>query len=162
MATHGSRGDLSAEDGLAAGAVAGLVMSAWETGTDVLLGRGAWRAPELIATILLGPHGYDGGRRFEGAAAVGIALHEATSAGMGLVYVPLVRHSVLGRRPVVTAVGYAVASWAAYQYGIMPRLAPVMDRHVAPLGLAIAHVVFGLALGAYPVWVATWRDRSAR
>ncbi len=147
---------------VAGGAVAGLVMSAWKMGTDVLRGRGLWGAPELIATIPLGPSAYDGGHRFRpGPVLAGLVLHEATSAGMGLAYVPLVRHPVLGRRPIATAVGYALASWAAYQYGIMPRLAPVMDRHVVPVGMAAAHVVFGLALGAYAAWAATWRDRSA-
>lgn len=151
-----SEGDIrfSATNGLAGGAVAGLVMSAWKMGTDAVRGRGLWGAPELIATIPLGPSAYDGGHRFRlGPAVVGLALHEATSAAMGLAYVPLVRYPLLGRRPVVTAVGYALASWAVYQYGIMPWLAPVMDRHVSPVGLAIAHVVFGLALGGYVVRV---------
>ncbi len=153
---------LSATNGLAGGAVAGLVMSGWKMGTDVVRGRGLWGAPELIATIPLGPSAYDGGHRFRlGPVSAGLVLHEATSAGMGLVYVPLARHPVLGRRPVVTAVGYALASWAAYQYGIMPWLAPVMDRHVSPVGLAIAHVVFGLALGGYAVQLAAGRPAAS-
>ncbi len=159
-----SEGDIrfSATNGLAGGAVAGLVMSAWKMGTDVVRGRGLWGAPELIATIPLGPSAYDGGHRFRlGPAVVGLALHEATSAAMGLAYVPLVRYPVLARRPVVTAVGYALVSWAAYQYGIMPSLAPVMDRHVSPVGLAIAHVVFGLVLGGYAGQVMAGRPAAS-
>lgn len=150
---------LSATDGLVAGTVAGLVMSGWKMGSDALRGRGLWGAPELIATIPLGPSAYHGGQRFRpGAVLAGLALHEATSAGMGLAYVPLAWHPVLGRRPVVTAVGYALASWAAYQYGVMPWLAPVMDRHVSPVGMAVAHVVFGLALGGYATRIAVSRS----
>ncbi len=149
---------LSVADGFVAGTVAGLVMSAWKMGSDLLRGRGLWGAPELIAAIPLGPRAYDGGRRFRpGPVLAGLALHEATSAAMGPAYVPLARYPVLGRRPVATAVAYALASWAAYQYGVMPRLAPVMDRHVSPIGLAVAHVVFGLALGGYAVRATTGR-----
>ncbi len=116
----------------------------------------------MIATIPLGPRAYAGGHGFRPALVIaGLVLHEATSAAMGLVYVPLARHPVLGRRPMVTAVGYALASWAAYQYGIMPWLAPVMDRHVSPVGLAIAHVVFGLALGGYTVQVTASRPAAS-
>ncbi len=108
------------------------------------------------------PSAYDGGHRFRfGPAVVGLALHEATSAAMGLAYVPLVRYPVLARRPVVTAVGYALVSWAAYQYGIMPSLAPVMDRHVSPVGLAIAHVAFGLVLGGYAGQVMAGRSAAS-
>ncbi len=153
---------LDAAGGLAAGAVAGLVMSAWKMGLGALQGAGLWAAPQLIATILLGPGAYDGGQHFRLVPVlVGLALHEATSAAMGLVYVPLARHPILGRRPLATAVAYALASWAAYQYGVMPWLAPVMARHVSAPGLAIAHVVFGLALGGVGVWLAR-RGRRER
>jgi len=46
---------LSGTAGLAAGALAGLVMSAWKMGLDALQGAGVWGGPQLIATILLGP-----------------------------------------------------------------------------------------------------------
>ncbi len=129
-------------------------MSAWKMGADLVAGNGLWTAPQLIATILLGPSAYDGGERFRLApVAVGLGLHELTSAGMGLVYVPLLRHPALGRWPVVTAVVYALISWAVYQVAIMPWLAPVMKRESSALGLAVAHVVLGVALGL----VVTWR-----
>ncbi len=148
--TRSTNRGLTLRDGLVAGTIAGLVMSAWKMSTDALLGRGAWRAPELIATIVLGPAAYDGGDRFRpGPTVAGLALHEATSAAMGLLYVPLVRHPALAHRPVVTAVGYALISWLVYQYAIMPWLAPVMARQSSPAGLAVAHIVFGLALGGY-------------
>lgn len=153
---------LDVTGGLVAGAGAGLVMSAWKMGLGALQGAGLWGAPQLIATILLGPGAYDGGHHFRLVPVlVGLALHEATSAAMGLVYVPLARHPILGRRPFATAVAYALASWAIYQYGVMPWLAPVMARHVSAPGMAIAHVVFGLALGGMGVWLAR-RSRRER
>ncbi len=153
---------LDATGGLVAGAVAGLVMSAWKMGLDALQGAGVWGGPQLIATILLGPSTYDGGHHFTLVPVlVGLALHEATSAALGLVYVPLARHPILGRHPLATAVAYALASWVIYQYGVMPWLAPVMARHVSAPGMAIAHVVFGLALGGMGVWLAR-RSRRER
>lgn len=50
------------------------------------------------------------------------------------------------------------SSHGYWQYWLMPRLAPVMERHTSPKGLAIAHVVFGAALGL----MATGCQRSRR
>jgi hypothetical protein len=46
-------------------------------------------------------------------------------------------------------IGYALLNWAAYQWLIMPRLAPVRNEKTGAVSLAIAHVVFGLAFAAW-------------
>jgi hypothetical protein len=66
---------------------------------------------------------------------------------------PLVRRPALGRHPLATAVAYALAGWAVYQYAMMPWLAPAMAAHTPAPGLALAHVVFGLALGTGAAWL---------
>jgi hypothetical protein len=138
--------------GASAGVVAGLVMTVWKMAEAWLAGAGAFRPPNLIATIVLGPSANTGS--FAAVPfLVGMALHLLASIAMGVVYAAgsrRVRH--LGRATeLVAIVAYALLSWAAYQYLIMPWLAPTMDANVSPVSLAVAHVVFALAFAAY--WI---------
>ncbi len=142
-------------EGTIAGIFAGIVMSIWKMGQTAIQGKGLWRPPNLIATI---PLGKDADRT--GFAPLpflaGMALHLATSAGMGWLYAAFI-HSLLGRpdgRGLITwAVAYALLSWAIYQYLVMPWLAPIMDRNTSPFWLAIAHAVYGLAFAGWILMV---------
>ncbi len=142
-------------EGMTAGLFAGIVMSLWKMGQAAIQGKGLWRPPNLIATIMLGKDA----NQTDFAPVpflAGMALHAATSAGMGWIYAALV-HPVLGRPGgwglILAAVGYALLSWAIYQYLIMPWLAPIMDRNTSPFWLAIAHVVYGLAFAGWILMV---------
>lgn len=134
-----------------AGLLAGLVMTVWKMGEATLAGADAWRPPNLISTIVLGPSANTGSFQ-AGPFAVGMTLHVLASIAMGVAYVALLG-PVMVRRTVVAElaaiVAYALASWAVYQWLIMPWLAPTMDAHVSPLSLAVAHVVFALAFAAW-------------
>jgi hypothetical protein len=159
--THGGL-PLTVGQGVVAGLLAGLVMSIWEMSSAMLLGAGLWKAPLLIATIVLGPQVYDGGRQFAvGPVMLGLLLHELASAGMGLAYVPLVHIPLLGRHPIITAVLYAFVSWIVAQYALIPWLSPTMAQHTPPLQLAIAHIVFGVVLGLSVVWTVQHQRRRA-
>ncbi len=138
-------------EGTVAGIVAGIVMSIWKMGQTAVQGKGLWRPPNLFGTILLGK---DADRTDFAPVPflAGMALHVATSAGMGWIYAALA-HPLLGRPGglglVLASVAYALLSWAIYQYLIMPWLAPIMDRNTSPFWLAVAHVVYGLAFAGW-------------
>jgi hypothetical protein len=149
------------QGGASAGVVAGLVMTVWKMAEAWLTGAGAFRPPNLISTIVLGPSANTGA--FAAIPfVVGMALHILASIGMGVLYAAgsaRLRHL----RPVTELVAinaYALLSWAAYQSLIMPWLAPTMDAHVSPLSLAVAHVVFAVAFAAY--WIPTKTRRTSR
>lgn len=134
-------------DATIAGLVAGAVMSVWKMGEAALTGKGLWRPPNLIASIVLGEHA-DTGRFLASAFTIGMTLHALASALMGgfygLVIAPHV-HAWPTPAQTLLILGYALLNWAAYQYLIMPWLAPIMNRHSRPLSLAVAHLVWGLA-----------------
>ena len=142
-------------EGTVAGIVAGIVMSLWKMGQTAVQGKGLWRPPNLIGTILLGK---DADRTDFAPVPflAGMALHAVTSAGMGWIYAALV-HPLLGRPGGLglglAAIAYALLSWAIYQYLIMPWLAPIMDRNASPFWLAVAHVVYGLAFAGWILMV---------
>lgn len=144
--------------GSVAGVVAGLVMTVWKMAEAGLAGVGVWRPPNLIATIVLGASANTGD--FAPAAfAVGMTLHVLTSVGMGVVYAALAARLLPDLAPateVAVIVGYALLSWATYQWLVMPWLAPTMDENVSPTSMAIAHVVFALGFAAW--WIPRTRS----
>jgi hypothetical protein len=142
----------------AAGVTAGLVMTVWKMAEAAVAGAGAWRPPNLIATIVLGPSANVG--TFDAAAlAVGMILHLLTSIAMGLVYAAIACR-LLPRLPaaaeLAAVVAYALLSWAVYQWLVMPWLAPTMNAHTSAVSLAVAHVVFALGFAGW------WIPRTAR
>jgi hypothetical protein len=145
-------------EGVAAGVVGGLVMTVWKMGEAAIAGAGAWRPPNLIATIALGPSANLD--TFDAAAfAVGMTLHLLASIAMGLVYAAIAGR-LLPRLPpaaeLAAVIAYALLSWAVYQWLIMPWLAPTMNENTSPASLAVAHVVFALGFAAW------WVPRTSR
>jgi hypothetical protein len=137
------------QPGASAGVVAGLVMTVWKMAEAWVTGVGAFRPPNLISTIVLGPSA-NAGSFAAIPFLVGMALHILASIAMGVVYAAGSAR-VRQLRPateLAAIVVYALLSWAAYQYLIMPSLAPTMNAHVSPVSLAVAHVVFALAFAA--------------
>jgi hypothetical protein len=143
---------------MAAGVVAGLVMTVWKMAEAAIAGAGAWRPPNLIATIVLGPSANAG--TFDIAAfAVGMALHLLTSIAMGLVYAAIANRLLPRLSAAVelaAIIAYALLSWAVYQWLVMPWLAPTMDENTSAVSLAVAHVVFALGFASW------WIPRTPR
>jgi hypothetical protein len=143
---------------MAAGVVAGLVMTAWKMTEAAIAGAGAWRPPNLIATIALGPSVNTG--TFDAAAfSVGMALHLLASIAMGLVYAGVASRllpQMSAAAELACVIAYALLSWAVYQWLVMPWLAPTMDAQTSAASLAVAHVVFALGFAAW------WIPRTAR
>jgi hypothetical protein len=147
--------------GAVAGLVAGLVMTVWKMAEAAISGVGIWRPPNLIATIVLGPSANSGAFQYL-PFAVGMLLHVLTSIAMGVVYAALAARFLPRMAPAPefgVIIGYALLNWAAYQWLIMPWLAPVMDANVSPTSLAIAHVVFALGFAAW--WIPRTRRSRA-
>lgn len=145
-------------EGVAAGVVGGLVMTVWKMAEAAIAGAGAWRPPNLIATIALGPSANVG--TFDAAAfAVGMALHLLASIAMGLVYAAIAGRllpRLSAAAELAAVIAYALLSWAVYQWLVMPWLAPTMDENTSAVSLAVAHVVFALGFAAW------WIPRTAR
>lgn len=134
-----------------AGLVAGAVMSVGKMLEAALKGKGFWRPPNLIASILLGQRA-DTGRFLLDGFLVGMVLHALASAFMGWLYgVAIAEHVDQWPTPfeVVLILGYALVHWASYQYLVMPWLAPVMNRNSSAASLAVAHLVWGLTFAAW-------------
>ncbi len=135
-------------------------MTVWKMAEAAITGVGVWRPPNLIATIVLGPSANTGD--FSATAfAAGMLLHVLTSIAMGLGYAWLAARVLPRLKPwpeLGAIVVYALLSWAAYQWLIMPWIAPTMDENVAPSSLAIAHVVLALGFAAW--WIPRTRDRE--
>jgi hypothetical protein len=134
-----------------AGLVAGAVMSIEKMLEATLKGKGFWRPPNLIASIILGQRA-DTGRFLLDGFLIGMALHALASAFMGWLYGVAIAEHVDQWPPVLELLlilGYALVHWASYQYLIMPWLAPVMNRSSSAVSLAVAHVVWALAFAAW-------------
>jgi hypothetical protein len=134
-----------------AGLVAGAVMSVEKMIEAALRGKGFWRPPNLIASILLEPRA-DTGRFLLDGFLIGMALHTLASAFMGWLYGVAIAEHVDQWPPALEALlilGYALVHWASYQYLIMPWLAPVMNRGSSAVSLAAAHLVWG---GVFAWW----------
>ena len=131
-------------DATVAGLVGGLIMSVWKMAEAGLRGRGIWRPPNLIATIVLGDR-TDTGRFSAVGFTIGMVLHMLVSALMGWFYGIVIAGAVQDWAVVAriaTIATYALISWAVYQWLIMPRLAPTMDRETSAPSLAVAHLVW--------------------
>jgi hypothetical protein len=140
-----------------AGLVAGAVMSVEKMLEAALKGKGFWRPPNLIASILLGQRA-DTGRFLLDGFLIGMALHALASAFMGWLYGIAIAEHVDQRSTlleVLLILGYALVHWATWQYLIMPWLAPVMNRSSSPLSLAVAHLVWGGAFAWWYLFVAS-------
>jgi hypothetical protein len=140
-----------------AGLVAGAVMSIEKMLEATFKGKGFWRPPNLIASIVLGQRA-DTGRFLLDGFLVGMALHALASAFMGWLYgVAIAEHVDQWPAPLETLLilGYALVHWASYQYLIMPWLAPAMNRNSSPLSLAVAHLIWGGAFAGWYLLVAS-------
>lgn len=143
--------------GILAGLLAGLVMSIFKMVTDFLRGAGLWLAPQMIATILLGPDAVvDGNQLALMPVAVGFLLHFATSAVMGSYFFLFLNFPLIARYPVWWGVAYGFVAWLVAQYWLLPPLSETMIRNTPPFQLMVAHLIFGWVLGLY----AGWRQKS--
>jgi hypothetical protein len=130
---------------IAAGTVAGVVMAMFMMTWMALHGESIWTNPNLIAVMWVGRDAALGG--LSGATALGFATHLATSALMGLIALPFIG-GLSPARTMLAALAYALASYPFAFAFIMSWANPLMVERTAPVPMTLAHMVFGVVLGA--------------
>jgi hypothetical protein len=124
----------------------------------VLNGRDIFEAARLIATVVYGPDAA------EGAAPIliGTVVHLATGAIFGAIFACLMPCLPRGFM-IVAALMYALGVWLMSSFVILPIVAPPMIAADANKSiLLIAHVVYGIVLGAAGgTYQLLWRLPSA-
>ncbi len=143
--------------GVAAGAVAGFVMSAFMMLLATFRSRSVWTMPNLIAAMWMGPEVSDG--RLTAATLVGFTTHMATSALMGLVALPFIA-GLPRRRTMLASLSYAVASYPVVFAVVLSWTNPVMVARAGLASMTAAHAVFGLVMGA--VYLGILERRGGR
>ncbi len=131
--------------GVVAGLVAGAVMALFMMGWMVASGKSAWTNPNLIAMMWVGREAALGG--FSSATLLGFATHMATSALMGVIALPFIR-DLPPARTVLAAFAYALASYPFAFALVMTWANPLMVERTDLVPMALAHMVFGVVLGA--------------
>ncbi len=131
--------------GATAGFIAGLVMAMAMMAYMYLTGRSVWTNPNLIAAMWFGD-GVAGGS-LSTATIVGFLTHGATSGLMGIVAVPFIRDLSL-RRTILVSIAYAVGSYPFVFAFILTRANPLMVERSELVPMTVAHILFGIVLGA--------------
>lgn len=146
--------------GVEAGVVAGAVMLAYLMVDAVLRGAGAWSVINLFASNFYG--GSALGRGFRGATVAGLAWHFSLSGLLGLAISPALWPFL--RRPVRCALVGALLAVIWY-FGVVrplwPQWNPLADRYHPFPGLLFGHLLFGVAMGIYPRFLADLADTPA-
>lgn len=128
-----------------AGTAAGLVMAMAMMGWMVATGRSPWTNPNLIAAMWLGDGAANGALGLP--TLVGFATHQATSALMGVVAVPLIRDLPPARKRMVS-VAYAVASYPLVFALVLSWANPLMVAETSLVPMTLAHGLFGVVMAA--------------
>lgn len=154
-----SVGRLAAElsgAGLASGLLAGVAMALVWTLASAIGGGGFWTPLRAMAATVRGAGALEGGA---GAALGGFGLHLAISAVLGLAFTLLLPRRAGTPVAALAGVVFAGAIWAAATFLALPLFNATLHRRVdaLPVPWVLAHVAFGLALGAVPAI----RDRFA-
>ncbi|MBI4200808.1 MAG: hypothetical protein HY531_00790 [Chloroflexi bacterium] len=141
--------------GIAAGVIAGMVMAMFVMVVTVVSGHGLFAVPEMIGQTFL--------RDRQGPVVVllGIMGHMMNSAVFGLVW-GLV-WSKVAKTGVVAVLGgmvYGILIWLVMTYGVVRALDSAVPGPISPVLWILAHVMFGLALGLWPIF-ASQRFRAA-
>jgi hypothetical protein len=128
-----------------AGALAGLVMAMLMMAYMGLIGQSIWTNPNLIAVMWLGEGVATGA--FGVPTLVGFATHMAASMLMGIIAIPFVAE-LPGRRTMLAAVSYALASYPVAIASVMSWANPLFVARSDVVAMTIAHAVFGVVFGA--------------
>lgn len=129
-----------------AGLLAGMMMSMAMMAASMIQGDSPWTLPDLISAMWLGPHAADGTLGF--ATLAGFATHEATSALMGVVAIPFVRH-LRGTQLALVAMAYALASYPLVFSTVLAWANPLMFRQAGMLKMTAGHLLFGLLFAGF-------------
>ncbi len=139
--------------GIYGGLLGGLPMIPVALAYGVMSGHGIWYPVNLVAATLI--------RSWQQATPeqlaqfsivgllVGLAIHLAMSAGLGLIFAILL--PTLPGQPLYWAFLVGPILWFGAVYAGLPVLNPVMARYIDLPSFALANILYSLVLG---VWVA--------
>ena len=139
--------------GVETGVVAGAVMLAYLMLDAMLRGVGVWSAVNLFASNFYGTAAL--GSTFRSTTVAGLAWHFSLSGVLGLAISPALW--LFAQRPTRCALlGLVLA--VSWYYGVVrllwPQWNPLAGRYQPFPGLLFGHLIFGLAMGSYPKFVA--------
>lgn len=147
--------------GLEAGIVAGSVMLVYLMLDAVLRGWGPWSVVNLFASNSYGSAAL--GSAFRRTSIVGLAWYFFTSGLLGLA-ISLVLKPFL-RRPTRCALVGAVTAVGWYYWGarmLWPLWNPLAGRYQPFPALLIGYLIFGIAMGSYPRFLAQLEEGTRR
>lgn len=144
--------------GIVAGLIAGIVMAMLVMIVTAVSGMGLFAAPEMIGqTFMKGQTG-------PGVVILGLMGHMMNSAIFGVIW-GLVWKGVAkgGWTSVVSGMVYGVLIWLVMTYGVARVLGSPIPGPLPGATWFIAHLMFGLVLGLWPVVQAdTFAPAGAR
>lgn len=151
--THGHAwSDVHAWAGALTGVMASLIMGAVAMVATLVQGRGLFFVPEKIATLVLSDA--DAATAF--GIVTGLGIHVLLGAIFGVIFAALYI-LLTGRYEVVSAVGlgvlFGLALWALNFLIIGPAVGAQLTASLGGGEAVLTHVVFGLALGLYPLLI---------
>jgi len=156
--TSGAKPLWRALAGVQAGVVAGVVMLVYLALDARLRDSSVWSVINLFASSFYGDPAL--GLGFRRTSIAGLAMHIGSSGLLGLGIAMLLSPFVA--RPVRFALAGALLALGWY-YGVVRWLWPLWNplalRQPFP-GLLFAHVIFGVAMGLYPRFLADLADHA--
>lgn len=137
--------------GVVGGILGGAAMALVAIVTGLLIGRGPWYPLNLVAATIMrslqtaSPEALS---QFHlTALIVGFILHMLISTGIGFLFAVLL--PTLPGRPWVWSLLIGPALWFAAQFVVLPLVNPVMSTSVWLPSFFVAHLAYGLVLGAW-------------
>ncbi len=145
-------------NGAVAGVIADTVMSMAMMTIAILRGDSVWALPNLIAAMWFGPGAGTGTLGLPTIA--GFATHEATSALMGAIAVPIV-DGLPGGRLFVVSLAYALASYPLVFSLVLSWANPTMYTHAPMMQMTWGHLIFGAVFAMAYLRLTRGRTGSA-
>lgn len=137
----------STPPGIFSGLIGGVMMAAVAVFFALLQGN-PWRPMKLVAATILGEEALAGPGFQFGPVFAGLLIHLIMSVAWGVFFVWLGGYLNYGAA-MAWGVIFSLSIWVIMQFGILPVINPWLAA-APPIPFALAHIAFGLSLGAYP------------
>lgn len=145
--------------GLVAGLIGGIAMAMTAMIRAWAVGMGFWLPPKLIAATFFDVEALIGGA---GVIAVGLMVHMAMSAGLGMVFGLVGGSRMSAGAACALGMVYGVVVWTATTYIGLPLVNDVMSERMAmqPVWWFTYHLVFGAMLLFTPPLARSFSTRK--
>ena len=136
--------------GAMAGLIAGIVMAMWAMIVAAVVGAGLLAPPQMIAEPFFGP--FQMGTFNAAAFIVGLIVHMMFSIVFGIIFARIWQGIAQGG--MVALLGgmiYGVLIWVVMSYVVGPIVGSHIAQEIPVWAWLVAHLMFGVILGAWPV-----------